>query len=217
MKIIEEKLSALDAYFVGKKESEKWMMILGVAGTISYLAYTSFLPITEKKFNETETTKKSLNVKIADNKGYLASITRNGNREFYVNQYTADIKKKEKNLTFINQEIKDIDTSLLKLSDMLFNEKSWSIFLNSLTNKAETEGIELKYIKNKYVDNNGSFGHILEISVGAVGNYKNIVKFMNDIEQNTLVTDIYGSDLSLDSDSQKIFADINISVWGINN
>ena len=46
MKFIEDKLEALDEYFAPKKESEKWMVILGVAGIIAYLAYTFLLPAT---------------------------------------------------------------------------------------------------------------------------------------------------------------------------
>jgi len=35
MKFLEDKLEALDAYFAPKKESEKWIVILGVAGVIA--------------------------------------------------------------------------------------------------------------------------------------------------------------------------------------
>jgi hypothetical protein len=100
---------------------------------------------------------------------------------------------------------------------MLFNQKSWSRFLNSITDKAEIQNVDIQYITNKYVDNNGSFGYVLEIGVGCKGEYKGIVKFMNELEQNVLVTDIYGTKFSLDSNSSKILADINISVWGINH
>jgi hypothetical protein len=39
---------------------------------------------------------------------------------------------------------------------------------------------------------------------------------MNELEQNVLVTDIYGTDLRMDGNTSAIVADINISVWGIN-
>ena len=99
---------------------------------------------------------------------------------------------------------------------MLFNQKNWSIFLNSITSKAELQNVDLSYIRNTYVDNNGSFGHVLEVGVGCRGDYKSIVKFMNELEQSILVTDIYGTELHMDENSSKVVADINISVWGIN-
>jgi len=217
MKFIEDKLEELDAYFAPKKESEKWLIILGVAGIIAYLAYAYLLPYTEKMYQKSETTRKSIEKSIVDNNTYLNSITVNGDRNFYVRKFDRDIVTKKGNIVTLNKKIEFIDENLEKLSDMLFNQKSWSRFLNSITDKAEIQNVDIQYITNKYVDNNGSFGYVLEIGVGCKGEYKGIVKFMNELEQNVLVTDIYGTKFSLDSNSSKILADINISVWGINH
>ncbi len=217
MKFIEDKLEELDTYFAPKKESEKWLLILGVAGIIAYIAYAYLLPYTEKMYKKSETTKKSIQKSIADNNIYLNSITVNGNREYYVNKFDRDIVSKKNNIVNLNKKIKFINENLEKLSDMLFNQKSWSKFLNSITNKAEIQSVDIQYITNKYVDNNGSFGYVLEIGIGCKGDYKGIVKFMNELEQNVLVTDIYGTKLSLDQNTSQIAADINISVWGINH
>jgi hypothetical protein len=217
MKFIEDKLEELDAYFAPKKESEKWLIILGVAGIIAYLAYAYLLPYTEKMYQKSETTRKGIEKSIVDNNTYLNSITVNGDRNFYVRKFDRDIVTKKGNIVTLNKKIEFIDENLEKLSDMLFNQKSWSRFLNSITDKAEIQNVDIQYITNKYVDNNGSFGYVLEIGVGCKGEYKGIVKFMNELEQNVLVTDIYGTKFSLDSNSSKILADINISVWGINH
>lgn len=217
MKFIEDKLEELDAYFAPKKESEKWMIILGVAGIITYLAYAYMLPYTEEMYKKSERSKKSIQKNIADNNTYLNSITVGGDRDFYVKKYDKDIVTKKETITDTTNKITFIDSNLEKLSDMLFNQKSWSKFLNSITDKAALQDVDIQYITNKYVDNNGSFGYVLEIAVGCKGEYKGIVKFMNELEQNTLVTDIYGTKFSLDSNSSDIVADINISVWGINH
>ncbi len=216
MKFIEDKLEELDVYFAPKKESEKWLLILGVAGIIAYLAYAYLLPYTEDMFNKSETTKKNIQKSIADNNTYLNSITVGGDREYYVKKFSNDIVAKKAEIVKLNEKIKFIDINLEKLSDMLFNQKSWSKFLNSITDKAEVQNVDIQYIANKYVDNNGTFGYVLEIGVGCKGEYKGIVKFMNELEQNVLVTDIYGTKFSLDQNSSHIIADINISVWGIN-
>lgn len=217
MKFIEDKLEALDEYFAPKKESEKWMVILGIAGVIAYIAYAFLLPATESMYKKSDATKKSIEKSLKDNNTYLASITVNGDRDFYVKKYNNDIVQKEKQIVKITSNINFINNSLDKLSDMLFNQKSWSTFLNSITDRAEVQNVEIEYITNKYVDTNGSFGYVLEIGVGCKGAYQNIVKFMNEIEQNVLVTDIYGTDISLEQESSDIVADINISVWGINH
>jgi len=216
MKFVEDKLEELDAYFAPKKESEKWMFIFAIAFFIGYIAYMYLLPYTEKMFKKSESTKKTIQKSIADNNIYLNSITVNGNRQYYVNKFNRDIVNKEKKIIRIDEKIVFVDNNLEKLSDMLFNQKSWSKFLNSITTKAEIQNVEIEYIENKYVDNNGSFGHVLEIEVGCKGEYKGIVKFINEIEQNVLVTDVFGTKISLDPNSSQVLADINISVWGIN-
>jgi lipopolysaccharide export LptBFGC system permease protein LptF len=217
MKFIEDKLEELDAYFAPKKESEKWMIILGIAGIITYLAYDYLLPYTEQLHKKSEVAKKAIEKSIKDNTIYLNGITVNGDREFYVKKYTRDIAQKKQQIKRKKEKIVFIDKNLNKLSDMLFNQKNWSIFLNSITDKAEIQNVDLTYIKNEYVDHNGSFGHVLEVGVGCKGDYRNIVKFMNELEQNVLVTDIYGTALKMDQNSSKVLADINISVWGINH
>ena len=217
MKFLEDKLEALDIYFAPKKESEKWIVILGVAGIIAYLAYAYLLPYTEKMYNKSETTKKSIQKSIINNNTYLNSITVSGDRNYYVKKFDDDIVRKKANIVNINNNIKFIDKNLEKLSDMLFNQKSWSKFLNSLTHKAEIQNVGIEYIENKYVKTKGSFGHVLEISMGCKGKYKNTVKFINEIEQNVLVTDIYGTEFTSDANSSDVMADIKISVWGINH
>ena len=217
MKLLEDKLEELDIYFAPKKESEKWLLILGVAGIIGYLAYTFLLPYTEDLYNSSERNKKSLQKKIVDNNTYLNSITVGGNRNFYITKFDNDIKGKKENIVKTKDKIKFIDTNLEKLSDMLFNQKSWSIFINSITDKAEVQNVDISYIDNHFSDNNGSFGHVLEIAVGCKGEYKSIVKFMNELEQNVLVTDIFKTEFTLDDNSSEIIADIHISVWGINH
>ncbi len=217
MKFLEDKLEALDTYFASKKKNEKWMLIFGTAGVIAFIAYTYLLPYTEKMYKQSETTKKSIQKSIIDNNTYLNSITVSGDRNYYVKKFDNDILKKKANIVKINKNIKFIDQNLEKLSHMLFNQKSWSKFLNSITHKAEVQNVELQYITNNYVDSKGSFGHVLEIGLGCKGEYKSIVKFINEMEQNVLVTDIYGTRFSGDRNSSQIMGDINISVWGINH
>ena len=218
MKFLEDKLEALDIYFAPKKESEKWVVILGLAAVIAYLGYEFLLPYTEDLYKKSERSKKSIQKSITDNNTYLKSITIGGDRDYYVKKFDNDIVTKKQEIVDTTNKIKFIDANLEKLSGMLFNQKSWSKFLNSITNKAEIQNVDLEYITNKYVDENtGSFGHVLEIGVGCKGEYKNIIKFMNELEQNVLVTDIFKTEFSSDPDSSKTIADIHISVWGINH
>ena len=242
MKFIENKLEALDAYFAPKKESDKLIIFAGIALVIGYLGYALFYDDAKKMYNSSEQTKLKLEKKIKENQSYIKSISVGNDIEYYVKQHTKTIQRRKSDLSSLKGRISVITKNLNQLSDMLFNKKSWAKFLDSITDRANAQNVEIQYIKNKYVDNNGAFGHVLEIAVGCKGEYKSIVKFMNELEQNTLVTDIYGSKLKLDSNATEsnltetnstlsiaegktneeskdivdIVADINISVWGVN-
>jgi hypothetical protein len=217
MKAIVNILNQLDEYFEDKSENEKWMMIGLVAVIIGYASYALFYPFAEEKYKTAKQKSKKIQKSIQENKQYLQGITVNGDVEFYVKKYSNDIKKLEKNIDKANDEITFIATNLEKLSPLLFNKESWSKFLNSITKQAKKQAVNIEYIENEYVDNNGSFGHVLQIGVGCYGHYKQIVKFVNQLEKSVLVTDVYGSHLYLDKNDTVVAADINISVWGINH
>jgi len=217
MKAIANILNNLDEYFEDKSENEKWMMIGILAVVIGYISYTFFYPFAEEKYKTAQHTSKKLQKSIVTNKQYLQGITVNGDIEFYVKKYSKDIEDINNNIDKTNDEISFISTNLEQLSPLLFNKESWSKFLNSITKQAKKQTVNINYIENNYVDNDGSFGHVLQISVGCSGQYKEIVKFLNQLEKSVLVTDIYGSHLYLDKNDTIVSADINISVWGVNN
>lgn len=210
-------LDSLDNTFKEKSENEKWMVILLIVAVIGYMTYELFLPYAEERLERSENEKKSLQKSIAEHQQYIQSITVSGDRDFYVKKYADDIVNLDKRILKVNEDINFIVSSLNDLSPLLFNKESWSRFLNSITRQAKEQDVRLKYIDNEYVDGNGSFGHVLEISVGCEGDYQNIAKFMNQLEKNILVTDIYGSSIRMDDNNTVTFADINISVWGINH
>jgi hypothetical protein len=210
-------LHNLDNFFKDKSENEKWMLIMMLTIVIGYISYTLFLPYAEAQYNASMKEKKRLRDSIIEHNQYIASITVNGNINFYVEKYDRDIARLNDNIVNVNKDINFITGKLDELSPLLFNKESWSTFLNSITAQAKKQNVKIDYINNEYIDSNGSFGHILEISVGCVGEYRNIAKFMNRLEKNILVTDIYQSIISLDENRTTTIADINISVWGINH
>ena len=215
MKVIANKLEEMDKYFSTKGDSEKWGMIAITAGSITFVAYTYFLPYSQGLLESSEQTKSKLEKNIATQRTYLNSITQGGDRDYFVKKFDADIHNKKSKIVRLKETILYIDSNLLKLSDMLFNQKSWATFLNSIAEIAANQKVNLEYIKNHYVDSNGSFGHVLEIELGCNGQFKNIIQFMNELEQNTLVTDIYTS--STKKTESGVHADVQLSVWGINH
>ena len=217
MKALVTLLNSLDDYFETKSDNEKWMMIGMMAIVIGYVSYTFFYPYAEEKFTQAQRKNSTLQKSISSNKQYLQSISQGGDKNFRVKQYDNEIKGLEKNINSTNDSIGFISENLEKLSPLMFNKENWSKFLNSITKQAKNQTVKINYIENTYVDNNGSFGHVLQTSVGCTGTYKHITKFINRLESSVLVTDIYGLNLYSDQNNTTVSADINISVWGVNH
>ena len=216
MKAIANELEKMDSYFSDKKESEKWLMILGFAGIITFLAYTYLLPYAEDIYKTSEAKKNRLTKHIAEENAYLRSITVNGDRNFYVKKFDRDIAGRKKRITVLNRKIAYIDSKLTELEGMLFNEKSWSNFLNTITSLAKKYNINIEYIRDQHVDSNSSYGRVLEMELSYRAQYRDVLAFMHDLEQSKLVTDVAQIDLSGDR-SGGIYSNIKLSVWGINH
>jgi len=216
MKIIVNILNKLDDFFELKSDNEKWMMIGMITIIIGYMSYSLFYPYAENEYKQAEHKNVALKKSIYSNKEYIQSITVNNDRDYYVKERDKEILVLEKRIDTTNDNIDYIEDSFRELLPLLFNKESWSKFLNSITKQAKKQVVKINYIENNYVNNNGNFGHVLQIEVGCSGKYKNIVKFINQLEKSVLVTDIYGSHMYLDQNDTVISADINISVWGVN-
>jgi len=209
-------LEEIDNYFAGKSEAEKWMYILIVAGLIGYLIYTYLYPYAHSKYEASVVRKNSLLKKLKEDEVYLQSITYNGNRNYYIEQANRDIANRKATIKEYKEKIAMLEDSFQKLSEVLFNKQNWAKFLDSITQRADKNGVDIIKIKNKYVDSNRSFGHVLEVEISCSGGFQGILAFINDLEQNKLVTDVYDANISSDTNTSSILANLKVSVWGVN-
>jgi len=209
-------LEEIDNYFTGKSEAEKWMYILVVAGLIGYLIYTYLYPYAHSKYEASIMRKNTLLKKIKEDEEYLRSITINGDRDYYIKQKNKIISFKKRKIKEYNKKIAMLEDSFKRLSEVLFNKKNWAKFLDSITQRADDNGVDLLFIKNRYVDSNQSFGHVLEMEISCTGPFQGILAFINDLEQNKLVTDVYDANITTDDNKSSILANLKVSVWGVN-
>jgi hypothetical protein len=212
-----DNMEALDKFFEHKKPSESYLIIVGVAGIIGLIAYMLFLPYTQSEYETSKAQKLQIKKNINEQNQYLQSITVGGDRGYHVKGKNTEITNKKSDINEFEAKIKFVDLNLKQLSGMLFNKKSWSKFIDSISSTADTRDVSISNITNTNIDNNGSFGYVLEVTVACKGDYNGIVKFVNDLEQNVLVTDIFATHIYSDQNSSDALADVNISVWGINH
>lgn len=206
-------LEKLDLYLAKKKSSEIRLINTMILILLFFLSYQYLFPLTEEMVKKSKAKKQEIAAKISEDNAYLDSVTLEGDREYYVKLYTKEIGDFKEQFANLKKKNEYTDYQIHTLSQLLYTDQNWAKFLDSIALKAKKYNIDINYIKNTFVQNTESFGHVLEIEVDCSGDYKNMVSFINSMEQSELVVDIYGMHLA---SKAVIEANFKVSVWGIN-
>jgi len=208
MKInIESYLHTIDTYFEEKSQKDTYMtyaMVITIIFAFSYLLFW------DSSFNEFEKSRKTtavLHKRIHADETFLRlnPVSKIAQME----QAIKDINKKIISYKDSNDYIK---SKIETISALVYDERAWGEYLHSISINAQKNNVKILNFTNKYVDNNNSFGHLLNISLHSEGSYKNTLNFINSLEQSDLVVDIHS--LVLEA-QENLKSDLNISVWGI--
>lgn len=204
---IESLLHKLDKFFNEKSQKDVYIIYIMIVAVLFALSYPSY----DVSHNSFETLKKQvtdMSAKLNEDKAYLQINTKEK-----VTQLDSEIKNLETELVVQKNNNVYIKSKIETISALIYDEKAWGAYLNSISINAQKYNVELLNLSNQYTFNNGfSFGHVLDISLKVEGSYTNIVKFINSLEQSELVVDIH--DFSIKA-QDALNSDINISVWGI--
>ncbi len=206
-------LKKIDELFAKRKRSEILLINATIFFGIVAIVYQYLFPWSEKLLKEAKAQKQAIERKINIDKSYLQAMTVNGDPNYYIKQYTKNIQQLKHQFRFISDKKEYLDFKIRELSYLLYNKKRWAQFLDSLTQKAAKNGVEINYILNNFLDVTKNFGHVLEVEISCNGDFKNLISYINDIEQSDLVVDIYDLSILNKNPLQTIF---KVSVWGIN-
>ncbi|BAF70114.1 type 4a pilus biogenesis protein PilO [Nitratiruptor sp. SB155-2] len=206
-------LQKIDSFFSQKSDFEKLVYYSLIFLMIVFIAYEYILPLSKKKLAQERRAKEAIEQKLNMDKAYIASISRNGDETYLIKQLLKEKKEKKEKLAYLLDEKNYLSIKLKELTPLLYNKKKWASFLDSITAKANKYKIDVEYIANEFIQNTKEFGHVLEIEVDAKGNFKNILAFLNSLEESDLVTDVY--EISMKGKSP-IQLHLKVSVWGIN-
>ncbi len=207
----------IDDYFSQKSNLEKVSLIALLSLVAGYFLYIFFVDSAKGIYEKSHKQKIQLERSIAQHEAYLRNMADGNGAEYAVSSLEEKIDVMKAQMKNDEETIQLVDKNLKDLSGLLFNKENWSQFLTSITTRASTNNVVIETISNRYVDNEGSFGHVLEIGIKCRGDFRGIVGFMGDMEKNTLVTDIFSSDIKPNEQQGDLVADINISVWGVNH
>lgn len=208
MKInIEDYLHRIDVAFKDKSHKDTYMTYIMVVGIIFAFAYLLFWNSSFEKFEQTRASVNNLQTKINMDKAFLQR-----NPEAKIIQLEREIKKVNNEIIALKDTNAYIKSKIETISSLIYDERAWGEYLDSITKNAQKYDVKLITLTNKYAQTESSFGHILDITIKSVADYKNTLKFINSLEQSELVVDIHDFDIKAD---QGLDSDLNISVWGI--
>ena len=204
---IENYLHSIDAMFKEKVQKDIYMTYAMIFAGIFAFSYLLFWDSSLAGFEKTRASVISLDKKIMSDERYLQM-----NPETIIAQLDNEIK----NITLETIMHKDnnayIKSKIETISSLIYDERAWGEYLDSISKNAQVYGIKILNFTNKYSLANSSFGHVLDITVTASGKYRNTLQFINSLEQSNLVVDIHKLNIKAD---KKLVTDLDISVWGI--
>jgi hypothetical protein len=204
---IENYLYQLDNVFAEKDEKEILMIYAMIFGALFALSYLLFWDASEKDFKTAHAKVVQVQKNITTDKNYL-----NLNPESKI----ASIENQTENTKLQFAETQEnneyIKFSIEKISELYYDEQTWGAYIDSIAEDAKLEKIKLIELSNHLTEEKDAFGHVLDIHIRAQGKYKNILKFINKLEQNDLVVDLH--DFTFIAE-EELNIDLKISVWGI--
>ena len=204
---LENYLYQLDNTLKPKTQKDLYMIYIMVIALTIGLSYILLFSPSEQSLETAHTKVQQMQTLIVQDKSYLAV-----NSETALARLNNDILHLKQTYTKYKNDNDYIKYKISQISSLFYNEKSWGKFLDSISANAKEYNVKLLNYHNKYIQHGVAFGHVLDINIKATGTYQNTLKFVNSLEQSFLVVDVH--DLSMQA-KEKLYTDLNISVWGI--
>ena len=203
----------LDSYFNSKKPSKATIIMLFAALFTAFIAYTLAFEPADKFFKKAQRNYQQMFSKYNDEVQYANSITVGGDKQFHIKRLNQEIEQgiiDLERITYINGYV---DNKLKELSYLLFNDKNWANFLDNLALLAQENRVELVNISNEFKEPSlQKIEQVLTVSLELKGRYKDILKFINEVEESRLVVDLY--EMNLES-GKPLEGKVKIAVWGM--
>lgn len=199
----------IDDFFNSKKPSEASMFLGVIAFGIAYGVYQFVFLETDKSIQDTQTKIGSVKQKINTERNYL-----NTHSLASLGKLKSDLKQKK--IAFDNTiyKMSYVDNTLTELSYLLFDDQSWANFVDNISYLAKKYHVNIEEIGNKfYTPTFQEITHVVEVDVKSNGNLKNMVKFLNAIEESQLVVDV--NSISMEKPKDYVEASFKIAVWGM--
>ena len=208
----------IDNYFDNKKPSEVSVMLLAsliLSGVVIYYAIT---PYAQEYHDNAMSENSSVTTKLNEVNGKLDSLSlnndRNSDRNFKINQEKNDIGQLQIKLADTQKMNQYFDDKLKELSYLIFSEQSWADFLDNLALLANKNNVKITKISNTFKEPSAKkIEQMLDINISVDGGFRDIVGYINAIEESKLVVDV--SNIDINSTNGKLNGNLGVYVWGM--
>jgi len=203
---IEDYLHKIDSSLKDKSEKDlklTYIMVASIIFAFSYLFWDS----SQNDFLSVQKEIKFVQKKIKNDESYL-----NINPNNVVINLEKEIRSTQEEMLNYKDKNNYIKHKIETISALLYDERTWGKYINSIAKSAKDNNVQILEFSNQYVDNNESFGHMLDLNISLSGNYINTLKFINSLEQSDLVVDIHHLHIKAEN---TLNTNLELSVWGI--
>lgn len=199
----------IDEYFEGKKQTEILLMGVVVGAVFAFIVYLYAFPISKKYYKTNLNNNKSITTQLRDEESFVRT-TKNGN---VIGNMENEIRVLTNNLNNAKDTNNYVNKRLRELSYLLFDNKNWAKFLDSISTVAQKYNVKVLKIANAINEPDAKkIEQILNVDVEVSGKYHGIMKFINTLEESMLIVDVYDIELL---GKKEIEGKINIAVWGM--
>lgn len=215
---MEKYLDRIDNYFEQKSQSETSILFLATACVIFFLVYILFFDVSTQYLKDAETRHADVDTKLADTKYNIKKFSSPDglDTEYKIKQDTHTLNLLKAVLDTTQKSNLYFDNKLRELSFLLFNDENWANFLDNLVLLARNNNIKISKITNDR-KNTGyqKVEQFLNVNLSVSGNFKDMVNYINQIEESKLVVDMNKIDINSSSVGFGLEGNFGISVWGM--
>ena len=208
----------IDNYFDNKKPSEVSVMLLASLILSGVFIYYAIMPYAQEYHDSSMSENSSVTTELNEVNNKLDSLSlnndRSNDRNFKINQEKNDIRQLQIKLADTQKMNQYFDDKLKELSYLIFSEQSWADFLDNLALLANKNNVKITKISNTFKEPSAEkIEQMLDINISVDGGFKDIVGYINAIEESKLVVDV--SNIDINSTNGKLKGNLGVYVWGM--
>ena len=207
-------LTKIDNYFDEKKPSEVTMMLIVAFFLSVAIAYYAVIPYAQNYYDDSIRENDQITKDLNKVNSYLSTVSQGSDRNFMINQKQNELMQQQNKLADAQNMNQYFDNKLKELSYLIFNEQSWADFLDNLAFLANKNNVKITKIINTFKEPNAQkIEQVLDINVSVDGDYRDIISYINAIEESKLVVDV--NNIDINSTNGKLRGNMGIYIWGM--